>query len=396
MEELERIRKLIRITREWIYLDNAGAGPLPEPTVESVRNYLERWAVSGEPWEEGLRTVERVKTEFSHILKGPSEDAFAAVVNATTALNKVLLPLVVDSIRKGVRGNIIIDNSGFPTGFQTPVQLKKRGLLGEVRLLKKLHAEDKLRELEELIDRNTLAVVVDHVSWKTGVRVNLAEMAGIAEDRGALLVTDAFHSVGSVRVELPREKPDVLYFGSYKWLMAPHGAGLLYLSRRAMERLDPLCIGWFSVKDSVVERLLGGRPLFESELPGIDYSLSDTARRFEDGTLPLHAFMGLAASLRFIGGFGWDSVYQRVASLSRILREILGEHVIQLEEREESGIVIANTDRSAEVARKLENRYRIKISSRPGFLRISPHFYNTVEDVEKAGWVIRKVMERTV
>lgn len=388
--DLESLRNKIPITRSYVYLDNAGAGPLPLPTVESIHSFLDKWSKEGEPWENGLRTIMGLKDKVAMLLNTRASD-LATIPNATTALNAIIATLVME-LHRSKRGDIkvIMDSYGFPTNYYTLLQLKKKGLIGEIVLLKGLHSDEKVAELEEAIDRRTGFVMVDHVSWRTGIAVDLRNVSKIVHDYGAFLVTDAFHSVGSIKVDVSNQGPDFLYFGSYKWLMAPHGAGFLYVSSRVWDYIEPLYLGWMGVKDGVLDRIAGGEELFERELPLWDFEAPLSSNSFEWGTPSFVSFVGLSSSLSFMEKFGWQRIFERVTSLARVVREILGDIALEVRSSEESGIVIIRLQDPLTVAARLRKHRKIIVSARPGFLRISPHFYNTEGEVEEASHAIRE------
>ncbi|WP_243676372.1 aminotransferase class V-fold PLP-dependent enzyme [Vulcanisaeta distributa] len=103
-----------------------------------------------------------------------------------------------------------------------------------------------LEEYEKLIDDNTAVVFVDYVSWITGgYRERIREIAEIAHARGAVLISDAFHAVGVLPIDVTRDGVDVLITGSYKWLLGPHGAGFVYVSDELLNSLSHRYrVGW--------------------------------------------------------------------------------------------------------------------------------------------------------
>jgi len=89
---IEEVRGLIPITRDRVYLDNAGAGPLPKPTVEAVNRFLAKWMLEGEPWEEGLRAVVEARRLFANLIGAQLEEV-AAAPGVTYGLNALLASL---------------------------------------------------------------------------------------------------------------------------------------------------------------------------------------------------------------------------------------------------------------------------------------------------------------
>ncbi|WP_252901800.1 aminotransferase class V-fold PLP-dependent enzyme [Vulcanisaeta sp. JCM 14467] len=237
---LEELRDRIEITRRKAYLDNAGAGPLTKDAVEAVTNFLNKWQVEGEPWELALDHIVEAKKVFAQLIDAPSWQNIAAVPSATYGLNALLSAM---EFKPG--SNVVVSPLNFPTGIFSFHALKSRGLIKEVRVARSVNGYVPLEEYERLIDDNTAVVFVDYVSWITGYKERIREIAEIAHARGAVLISDAFHAVGVLPIDVIRDGVDALITGSYKWLLGPHGAGFVYVNDELLGSLSRLYrVGW--------------------------------------------------------------------------------------------------------------------------------------------------------
>ncbi|MDH5459924.1 MAG: aminotransferase class V-fold PLP-dependent enzyme, partial [Candidatus Bathyarchaeota archaeon] len=164
----------------------------------------------------------------------------------------------------------------------------------------------------------------------------------------------------------------------YKWLLSPPGAGYLYVKEELIEKFEPPFVGWASVKPEVFET--------------IDFwdiyslKLSETASRFEVGSPSFISLTGATEALKMLLNIGIEKIERRILKLTDRLIEAVKDFGLKLQAPEEtqyrSGIVNFKIDRPQEVVEKL-SRKGIVVSARARGMRVSPHFYNTKEEIDK-------------
>lgn len=375
---LRAARSRIKVAMNKVYLNNASAGPLPTDSVEAMANFLELWSREGEPWAVALEHVLEAKGLFAELI-GASPEEVAAAPGVTYGLNAVLSSL---DLPRG--SNAVVSELNFPTGIHSLHAMRSRGLIKEVRLAKAVGGVVHLGEYEKLIDNNTSIVLVDYVYWLTGYRERIREIAQLAHEKGALVVVDAFHAVGVLPMDVKREGIDVLLCGSYKWLMGPHGAAFVYVRKELINELRPAYSGWMAIEDSVVARLRRGEEPFKRPLDIADFRPAPDASRLEWGTLPLIAFEGTLASLRFIREFNAPGRYSEHTRklVERLLDGLLEIGLDVVTPRESHAAIVAFRHRDPHGLATYLERNNVIVSARPGLIRVSPHFYNTMEEVE--------------
>ncbi|WP_243668257.1 aminotransferase class V-fold PLP-dependent enzyme [Vulcanisaeta sp. JCM 16161] len=236
-----------------------------------------------------------------------------------------------------------------------------------------------------MIDDNTAVVFVDYVSWITGYRERIREIAEIAHARGAVLISDAFHAVGVLPIDVVKDGIDALITGSYKWLLGPHGAGFVYVNDELMDKLKPSLLGWMGIDDNQVSRRLRNEKLFERPIDIGTYVPAKDAARLEWGTWPIIAFEGTLASMKLLLRYEVPHRFEEhTKRLVERLANSLGDLGLRITTPLDSHAAILTFEYSEpyDLAEFL-SRNGIVVSPRPGIIRVSPHGYNTIEDIEK-------------
>jgi selenocysteine lyase/cysteine desulfurase len=231
-----------------------------------------------------------------------------------------------------------------------------------------------------------VAVVISHVEYANGFRNDLKALSQIAHEHGAYLIVDAIQSAGVIPIDVKRDGVDFLATACYKWLLSPPGAAYFYVREDLIEELEPPYIGWASVNQAVFET--------------VDFwdiwslQLSANASRFEVGTPSFLSFVGAAEAIKMLLNFGIENIERRVLRLTDHLIKAVKALGLKLQTPEEpqyrSGIVNFKIDKPKEVADELR-RKGIVVSARANGIRVSPHLYNTEEEIERLVDEIRRI-----
>jgi selenocysteine lyase/cysteine desulfurase len=367
MRSIDEVRRCFPIITEKVFLNHAGTSPICTPVAEAIRAYLER-RINGEPTDSGEESAKKL---FAELINARPEE-IALVPNTSTGLS-----IVANLLRYPRGSNIVTSDLEFPSVVYPWLMMKKKFNL-EVRYVKNVEGCLPIGEFEKAIDDQTVAVAISHVEYGNGFRNDLAEIAKIAHEHGARLAVDACQSAGALGIDVKRQDVDYLATSCYKWLLGPSGAGFLYVKEDLIEGGEPVFIGWASVDQGIFRTvdLWDNRRLV----------LSGTASRLEVGTLSGLSFVGAAAALRLILDYGIDLIERRVLELTGYLLKRLGEEGYEIQTPEEpnsrSGIVNFKVPEPEKTASELRRRGVI-VSARMNGIRVSPHFYNTKEDIEE-------------
>lgn len=218
-------------------------------------------------------------------------------------------------------------------------------------------------------------VAVSWVQYSRGWRTDIAALARLSHDAGALLCADVIQGLGVVPAALADWDVDFAMADGHKWLLGPEGIGVFYVAERVRDRLRPVEPGWASVAH-------------RAEWENLDLVWDDSARRFEGGSFNMVGTMALGASLQLLLDAGVPEVWAHVDGLcDRLvggLAAIDGVHVLSDRSAEgRSAIVTFAVDGvpSDDVAERL-NAANFVCAPRGGGIRIAPHGYNTAEEID--------------
>jgi selenocysteine lyase/cysteine desulfurase len=237
-----------------------------------------------------------------------------------------------------------------------------------------LDAERLSRELE---DERVRAVTVSWVQFASGARADLAALGKVCRDRGVFLVVDGIQALGPLTLDLRTTHVDILACGAQKWLLSPWGSGFVYVRRELIPQLEPHDVSWLAVK---------GSDDF-TRLTNYDLTWRDDARKFEFITLPYQEFAAMNAPLGLIQELGAANIAAHSQSLAdRIVAWACSRGDVRLVTPSKPGqygsvVSVRPPDAAAASARLREAG--VVHSFREGGIRLSPYFYNTVEEIEK-------------
>jgi len=361
-------RRQMPVSRRWAYLDHAAVAPLSGPACEAMLRWAREAADEGDAawpgWSDQIRQTRRLAAE----LVGALESEIALVPNTTAGIN-----LVAEGYPWQPGDNVVTLADEFPSNQYPWMNLAARGV--ETRRIPTEAGRVDLGRLAEAMDGRTRILSVSWVSYLTGWRNDLNELARLAHDRGVLLFVDAIQGLGVFELDAGATGIDFLAADGHKWMLGPEGAGIFYLRREHLDRLRPLGVGWGSV-------------VHAHDFGRIELTLKHDASRYEGGSQNTPGMIALGASLRLLASYGTRALGRRiveVADLARRRLEAAGASIASpLAEGHRSGILAFTLpDCPAEEAARRCRQRGVALSCRGGRLRISPHAYNNEEDVDR-------------
>jgi selenocysteine lyase/cysteine desulfurase len=360
-----RIRHRFPIFDRRVYINSCSQGALSDGVREAYGRYLADWDEHGAPWEYWVEQLEAARRGVAGLLNA-AEDEVAITTSVSAGVSAIASAL---RFQNG-RDKVVVSDFEFPTIGQIWHAQERRGAR-VVHVPAESGATIPLERFDAAIDEQTALVAVTHVCFRNGSRLDAAGVAELAHERGALVLLDAYQSVGSLPVDVRALGCDFLAAGVLKYLLGSAGLGFLYCRRELVEQLEPTATGWFA-----------DRNIFEMDIH--DYSPAPTARRFESGTPPIPAIYAGIAGIELMQEIGIEETEAHVRELNALLLaglDDLGAVVVTPRAPEERGalLCVASTDVEKLVAALADGG--VVTSSRDGNLRISAHCYNTAEDV---------------
>lgn len=387
--------------RDGTFLDSACVGLAPARAAAAVEEVARRGVVCEEyDASEHHVALDAIRDEARReaaLLLGAAEDEVALVESTTQGLNLAALGIPFDP-----GDNVVLADLEFLQVAIPFVKLAEQGRIAEVRLARNIGGALPAEAFARVVDGRTRAVVVSSVQWCNGYRIDLRALREVCRAAGALLVVDAIQELGALRMDVRETPVDLLVAGGHKWLNAPYGCGVLYVSR---ETLPVLAQPWWGYL--ALEPPSGGWPAYfgdPSTTPLRPYSFPRTARALElGGTSNYPGAAALAASLALVNEFGPERAERHVLGLSAALRgevERLGLELVSPPESP-SGITVFRSSPDPEVDRRLLARLldeRILVSIRYtngiGGIRVSTHYYNDESDLDRLVSVLERSRPR--
>jgi cysteine desulfurase / selenocysteine lyase len=270
---------------------------------------------------------------------------------------------------------VLVSDREFPANVYPWMRLRESGVTMELVPTTAEGWPDEARLLRRLEDPRVRVLAVSLVQFSSGYLANLAALSEATRRTGAYLVVDAIQGLGHVPVDLTRIQVDVLACGGQKWLLSPWGSGFLYVRREVIPALDPPVTGWMAFE--------GTDDL--TRLTRYDDTLRADARRFELMTLPYQDFAGMNASLELLLELGVERIGRHLRTLQEPFvrwAERTEGRIVSPQDSHRSGILAIAPAAVEEAFRRLKAA-RVICSLREGSIRLSPHAYNTVEEMER-------------
>lgn len=356
-----------------IFLNHASTGPLPQRAVDALQ---EATALRAEPWrftqELQFGTLAKARAACARLIGADQRDV-ALMVNTSYGLNLAARALPFDA------GDVVITSDReYPSNIYPWMELEaSRGIT-----LTRIPCDGVLPDEEAIMAAldgpRVRAVVLSWVSFATGYRIDVARIGRACRERGIWFILDAIQGVGAAPLEVRAVDVDVVACGAQKWLLSPWGTGFVWLRPDLVQSLRPVDVSWMATRNSDDF----------TRLTDYDFTYRDDARRFEMITLPYQDFIGLNASLDLFLEVGLDEVYAQIERLTtRIVRWASGTPGVRLVtppgREQRAGIVAVAPPDPAAASERLTSA-GVTHSLREAAIRLSPHFYNTDEEIDRA------------
>lgn len=356
------------------YLNSCSLGALSRRAEERLRDFRNEWHEYGASawYETWMGRLDELRNGVASMLGADeAEIALAASVSAALAV----IASAID--HSATRNRVLVADLDFPT---IAYQWMARPDVEVVRVPSDDGVTIDPQRWADAIDDRTAIVATSHVFFTTGAIQDLPTIARLAHDAGALFLVDAYQSAGQVPIDVAGTGADFLITGPLKWLLGGPGLAYTWVRAELVRSLTPTIAGWWGADDQ-----------FAFDIDRLEFK--QDARRFELGTPALHTVHTALGGQQIINEIGVPAIRERNRFLTERLIAAARDADFELRvtgdpETRSAIVMIAASDPSAAVDHLADAG--IIVDARPGYVRVSPHFYNTEEEVDRVVGELRR------
>ncbi|MFI5232519.1 MAG: aminotransferase class V-fold PLP-dependent enzyme [Gemmatimonadales bacterium] len=348
-------------------MNNCSQAPQVDSTRAAAERYLDSWNRAGMDWDAWMHEVHLAKAEFATLINAAADDiaVFSSVSEATSAVASA-----IDF--SGARANVLVSEAEFPTVAHVWLAQQPRG--AKVTWAPVHDGMIDPAEYDTRADERTAVISACHAYYQNGFIQDIGRIAARAHAVGALSYIDAYQSLGAVPVDVRAIGCDFLASGSLKFLMGIPGVAFLYVRPGLVESLQPTMTGWF-----------GRANPFAFETRTLDWA--PTASRFDTGTPPIANAYVSRAGMAIINEIGVGNIRAWHKQLARRLvdggraRGLTLHGTGDIARKSAVTAFVVRDSHAVEAAMRARG---VLPSARGDVIRLAPHFYSTLDDVDTA------------
>jgi selenocysteine lyase/cysteine desulfurase len=353
-----------------IFLNAASVGPMPRSAVEVAAEWSAMRAQPHTlPFDRMQGAAATARAQFAQLV-GADADEIALMPNTTYGLNLAARALPMRP------GTILTFDGEFPSCVYPFQALRSRGITLE--LIPRQHGLPDEDALVAAIARpDVVAVVVSWVQFATGYVADLARIGAVCRAHDVFFIVDGIQGCGVRPIDLHALPVDIFASGAQKWQLSPWGTGFVYVRRELVQAIETLDVGWACMKTSTDY----------TRLTEYDFDFFADARRFEVVTLAYQDFAVANASTALLLAHGVEAVAAHIGALGDRLVDWAGSRadvrlVTPSDRARRAGVVSFSAAELDAMAGRLVAAQVIH-TVREGAIRLSPHIYNSMDEVDR-------------
>ena len=359
------MRDRFPIFQKKTYFNSCSQGALSIDVQQAYAQYLKDWDEKGSPWELWVERSETARQAFAGLINADANE-----VADCTSVSAGVSALASALDFGGARNKVVVSDFEFPTIAQIWHAQEARG----ARVVHVPAAGNviPLERFADAIDERTKIVSITHVCFRNGSKLDVPAIVEMAHRKGALVLLDAYHTLGTMPIDVKTLKVDFLAGGVLKYLLASAGLAFLYVRKEFIPDLRPTSIGWFSQANIFAMDIYANTP-------------SPTARRFESGTPPIPSIYAGIAGMKLIQSAGLEKIEAHLREITGAIKEGAmrrGFNLASPVDPAKHGALITLRSHKVDLLVKRLEADGVITSSRDNNLRLSPHLYNDQHDVD--------------
>ena len=376
--DIERWREEFPILENIIHVANCSQSAQSKRVRNAINRYLDNWLTVGMDWEYWMEEVIKAKAEFAKLI-----NADVSEIAISTSVSEAVASIASAIDYTGKRKKIVTTEAEFPTVSHVWLAHQKYG--GKVDFVPVHNGEISMEQYEKYVDEDTVLASITHVYYYNGFKQDIAAIADLCHQKGAIALVDAYQSLGTTPVDVKEMKIDILTSGNLKYLFGIPGVAFLYVNKELNPMLKPAVTGWFGQENP-----------FSFNVRYIDYA-SD-ARRFDTGTPPVLTSFAAKAGMEIINEVGVPAISERIDMLSKVAIEGCRSRGLELvspsDIRKKGGTTAVRLEMDSHLMEKELAERNIIASARGDVIRVAPHFYTKPDEIEHVLDQIKDIIDK--
>jgi len=379
-QEVDQWRESFPILKHVAHMGNCSQSAQSKQVLGGINRYLENWGGVGMDWDSWCEEVVAAKAEFAKIINADVDEiAVAASVSD-------LVSSIANSLDySGKRKKIVVTDAEFPTVDHIWLANQRNGAKVDFISVNENHQID-ISEYDRYIDENTLLTSITQVYYLNGFKQDIEKIAQIAHSKGSLILVDSYQCLGTEPVDVKKMNIDILVSGCLKYLFGVPGIAFMYVNKNLIQQMKPSVTGWFGQTNPF---------LFQTRYN----DWSSTASRFDTGTPPVLTGYAVRAGLEIINQVGVERIKDRIDMLSaHALTGCLArglQTLSPLDVRMKGGTtaIVCGHKYDSHTMEKLLRERNVIGSGRGDVIRLAPHFYTKVNEMDYALDMVKDILE---
>ncbi len=370
MDKFEKVRQeQFPITAKYAYLDTSSSGLISKNSRDAMVNYI------NDRYENAL-DIAGVNAAWNHAdaMRKPVAEMFNAEPEEIFfgGAASTIISIFSAGIELKENANIVMSGLTFPS---TPYTWMNRVGVENVRIAQPVDGKMPAQQLFDLVDENTAVISLCSVENTTGFRHDLKEISDFCQERGIYLVLDITQGIASMKIDVKETPIDFMVGSTFKWLGGLFGFGIGYVSKRILDKITPVHVGWTGNKNRM-------------DHSKYVLNLSDNANKFETGMLNWESLRGLEEAVKLYINLNPDDVEKHILDLTDYMYDQLAEidHVSikgNFEKKNRSGIMYINVPAEWQLTNAIMAEHGIRAHMSGGCIRIGIHYFNNKADLDR-------------